>query len=206
VDADRKAHWEAVYASKTAVEMSWYQQRPEVSLRLLAEVDAKADSNIIDVGGGDSTLVDALLDRRHRCLTVLDLSGAALSRARARLGPRAHKVNWLEADITHVVLPENTYDVWHDLAVFHFLTGAEDRRRYVDAAGSSLRKDGALIIAAFAPNGPTHCSGLDVRRYGGESLAEELGDAFALERSIVEVHRTPSGAQQPFTYAILRRR
>lgn len=202
---DRKAHWEAVYASKAANEVSWYQQLPAVSLRLFAELHVKTDSSIIDVGGGDSSLVDALLDRQYRYLTVLDLSGAALARARARLGPRANGVNWLEADITRSVLPENAYDVWHDRAVFHFLTGAEDRRHYVDAAATSVRPDGALIIATFAPNGPARCSGLDVRRYSGASLARELGDAFALERSTVEVHSTPSGAQQPFTYAVLRR-
>ena len=202
---DRKAHWEAVYASKPAVEMSWYQQRPAVSLRLLAEVGATADSSIIDVGGGDSTLVDALVDQQYRFLTVLDVSGAALSRARLRLGARASEVTWLEVDITRAELPQHAYDVWHDRAVFHFLTDPTDRCRYAEVAASSVRNNGALIIATFAPDGPTRCSGMNVRRYSAGSLAEELGDAFTLERTRVEVHRTPFGVEQPFTYAVFRR-
>lgn len=185
--------------------MSWYQAQPSVSLRLLTEVGATADSSIIDVGGGDSTLVDALIDRQYRCLTVLDLSGAALSRARLRLGARASEVTWIEADITRTVLPEHAYDVWHDRAVFHFLTDASDRRRYAAAAASSLRINAVLIIATFASNGPMRCSGLDVIRYSSEALADEIGGAFTLQRGFVEVHRTPSGVEQPFTYAVFRR-
>lgn len=202
---DRKAHWEAVYASKCPAEVSWYQARPALSLRLLDEVGATPDSCVIDVGGGDSTLVDALLDRQYRCLTVLDISTAALSRARARLGARAREISWLEADITLSGLPCHTYDVWHDRAVFHFLTDPKDRRRYVDAAASTVRSNGALIIAAFAANGPTRCSGLDVRRYSAEDLTDELADAFTLQRSLVDIHRTPSGVEQSFTYAVFRR-
>lgn len=194
-----------MYVSRPTADMSWYQSKPAVSLGLLAEVGATADSSIIDVGGGDSTLVDALIDRQYRCLTVLDLSGAALSRSRARLGALAKNVTWIEADITRSALPEHAYDVWHDRAVFHFLTDAIDRRRYADAAASSLRINGVLIIATFAPNGPLRCSGLDVIRYSSEALAGELRAAFTLQRGFVHVHRTPFGVEQPFTYAVFRR-
>jgi SAM-dependent methyltransferase len=202
---DRKGHWEAVYASKAPAEVSWYQERPAMSLRLLDELGATPDSCIIDVGGGDSTFVDALLDRRYRCLTVLDISAAALSRARARLATRANEVTWLEADITHSDLPRHGYDMWHDRAVFHFLTDPRDRRRYADVAAASLRHNGALIIATFAADGPTRCSGLDVRRYSAEALSNELGGGFTLERRLVDVHLTPSGIEQLFTYAVFRR-
>lgn len=202
---DSKGHWEAVYASKRPDEVSWYQRRPAISLQLLAEIGATPDSCIIDVGGGDSTFVDALLERHYRCLTVLDISSAALARARGRLGARASEVTWLATDITRSDLPLHAYDLWHDRAVFHFLNDPMDRRRYRDVAASSVRSNGALIIAAFAPHGPPRCSGLDVRRYSAEALSDELGALFTLERSLVEVHRTPSGVEQPFTYAVFRR-
>ncbi|HEX5581918.1 MAG TPA: class I SAM-dependent methyltransferase [Gemmatimonadaceae bacterium] len=203
---DRKAHWEGVYATKAPAEVSWYQARPARSLELLAEAGVTATSAVIDVGGGDSTLVDALLERGTERVTVLDLSGAALARARARLGARATGVTWIEADVTSAVLPPGAYDAWHDRAVFHFLTEADDRRRYAEAAASAVRAGGALVIATFAPDGPTRCSALDVVRYDAESLAREFAPQFALVRGLVETHVTPWGAEQRFTYVILRRR
>lgn len=202
---DSKAHWEAVYASKRPEDVSWYQRRPAISLQLLDEFGATPDSCIIDVGGGDSTFVDTLLERHYHCLTVLDISNAALSRARGRLGARASEVTWLATDITRSALPRHAYDLWHDRAVFHFLIDPMDRRRYREVAASSVRNNGVLIIATFAPHGPPRCSGLDVRRYSAEALSEELGSVFTLERSLVEVHRTPAGVEQPFTYAVFRR-
>jgi ubiquinone/menaquinone biosynthesis C-methylase UbiE len=186
--------------------LSWYQPKPRQSLELLDQLGVGPSTAIIDVGGGASTLVDALLDRHLAKITVLDISGTALEHARARLGQRNTAVVWIEADITHVDLGEDAYDVWHDRAVFHFLTDAEDRRRYVDAASRALRQGGAALIATFSPHGPTRCSGLDVIRYDAESLAREFGSEFVLERSLHDVHHTPSGSAQAFTFTVLRRR
>ena len=168
---DVKAHWEHVYRTKQPATLSWYQAEPARSLELIAGAGAGPDSTIIDVGGGDSTLVDALLSRGIGRLTVLDLSGAALDRARARLGALAERVTWLEADVTRATLPAGACDIWHDRAVFHFLTHAEARRSYIATAMRALRPGGSAIMATFALDGPTRCSGLDVVRYSPESLA-----------------------------------
>jgi SAM-dependent methyltransferase len=202
---DRKAHWEHVYAATQPDEVSWYQPEPTRSLELLAEAGVGPATAIIDVGGGDATLVDALLARGLGRVTVLDLSGAALARARARLGLLASEVEWREADVTRADLPAASYDVWHDRAVFHFLTDARDRRRYVDAAAEALRPGGTLVVATFAADGPTRCSGLEVARYTPEALAAEFGDRFTLVRGFGDVHRTPTGAEQRFTFVVLRR-
>jgi SAM-dependent methyltransferase len=205
-DGGSKAHWDAVYTSKSPTELSWYQSRPTRSLELLEQIGIDPATAIIDVGGGASTLVDALLDRGVNSVSVLDISRAALEHAQARLGARAASVTWIEADITSADLPERAYDVWHDRAAYHFLTSAEDRRRYADVAAHAVRPGGAAIIATFAPNGPARCSGLDVVRYDSEQLAGELGRGFSLERSIDELHQTPGGIAQAFTYTVLRRR
>jgi SAM-dependent methyltransferase len=203
---DSKAHWERVYTTRQSTEVSWYQDAPTRSLALLREVGAGPATAIIDVGGGDSTLVDAVVTERLGRMTVLDLSGAALARARARLGSRAGEVTWTEADVTRAALPPQAFDVWHDRAVFHFLTAPEDRQRYAAVAASAVRPGGALLMATFAADGPTRCSGLEVARYSPETLARELGDAFTLVRGFGDVHRTPAGAEQRFTVAIFRRR
>ncbi len=204
---DARTHWEGVYARKQPTEVSWYQPVPRRSLELLERHGLTSGSALIDVGGGDSTLVDALLDRGLRSLTVLDISAAALARARERLGERAQPVTWIAGDITQVRLPIGAYDFWHDRAVFHFLGDPGDRRRYVERAAAALASGGHVIIATFAPEGPTRCSGLDVTRYAPADLAREFGeDDFELMDSVEDVHRTPAGAEQCFTYAVLRRR
>jgi SAM-dependent methyltransferase len=203
---DPKTHWNEVYSSRKSDELSWYQREPLQSLMLFAEAGLDPESSIVDIGGGDSTLVDALLERGFRRVTVLDISGAALDRARARLGARAADVTWIEADVTRADLPVNAYDAWHDRAVFHFLVDPKDRERYVLAARHALRSRAILIIATFASDGPPQCSGLTVARYDADGLALEFGAAFELLRSIREVHRTPTGSEQHFTYALLRRR
>ena len=203
---DRKTHWEQVYATKQSAEVSWYQSQPTRSLELITEAGAGRDSAIIDVGGGDSTLVDALLDRQIGRVTVLDLSAAALARARERLGRSAESVTWIEADVTRAELPAAAYDVWHDRALFHFLTDAADRKCYAATAAAALRPGGTCIVATFASDGPTRCSGLEVVRYSPEALAQELGTAFVLRHGFADVHETPSGTEQRFTYAVLRRR
>jgi SAM-dependent methyltransferase len=201
-----KAHWEKVYGSRLPTELSWYQPKPTRSLELLDQLGTTSSTAIIDVGGGTSTLVDALLERRVARVAVLDISRAALEYAKARLGARAAMVEWIEADITRADSGANAlYDIWHDRAVFHFLTKADDRRHYVAAAGRALRPGGVALIATFSPHGPTRCSGLDVVRYDSEHLAREFGSEFSLERSVDELHHTPSGLVQPFTYTVLRR-
>jgi SAM-dependent methyltransferase len=194
-----------VYASKTPPELSWYQPEPARSLELLDRLGIEPTSAIIDVGGGASTLVDALLDRGARNVTVLDISAAALAHARARLGARAASVAWIEADITRVDLGTGVYDVWHDRAVFHFLTDEGNRRAYVAAMSRALRTGGIALIATFAPDGPQRCSGLEVVRYDAEGLAREVGNDFALDRAVHDVHHTPTGKAQAFTFAVLRR-
>ena len=200
-----KEHWEHVYRVKAPTETSWYQARPTRSLELLDELAISPSTAIIDVGGGASTLVDALLDRELRDITVLDISDAALAHAQRRLGERGASVTWIESDIFDAQLRTGVYDVWHDRAVFHFLTNAEDRRRYRTLAARALRPGGAAIIAMFARAGPPRCSGLDVVRYDAETLAHELGSDFVLARGATEEHRTPGGSVQAFSYAVLRR-
>ena len=203
---ESKNHWERVYGSKAPTDVSWYQALPTRSLELLRAASAGPDARIIDIGGGDSTLVDAVLAERLGTMTVLDISGAALARAQRRLGTRAALVTWVEADVTTVDLPEGSIDIWHDRAVFHFMTESSERRRYAANASRSIRPDGTLVMATFALDGPARCSGLDVARYNPEGLAEELGEDFTLERGFGDVHRTPAGAEQRFSFAVMRRR
>lgn len=203
---DRKTHWDGVYTTKQSTEVSWYQAAPTRSLALLREAGAGPRTAILDVGGGDSTLVDAVVDGALGRMTVLDVSGAALARAQARLGARAGEVTWIEADVTRAALPAHAFDVWHDRAVFHFLTEPEDRARYAAVAAAAVRPGGTLLMATFAPDGPTRCSGLEVARYDPEALARALGEAFALTRGFGDVHHTPAGGEQRFTVAVFRRR
>ncbi len=202
---DRKQHWEHVYATKPLTDVSWYQPLPATSLTLIEASGGTAHAAIIDVGGGDSLLVDALLDRGDTQLTVLDLSGAALARAQARLGTRASAVTWIEADATHATLPAGSIDVWHDRAVFHFLTDAADRARYVAIAAATVRAGGALIVGTFALDGPSRCSGLPVAQYSPDTLAAEFATAFTFERGQHDTHITPPGAEQRFVFVVLRR-
>lgn len=193
-------HWDNVYGSKAADAVSWYQRRPELSLELIAASGVGRDAGVIDVGGGASTLVDCLLDEGYTSLAVLDWSGKALAQARRRLGDRAAAVQWLEADVTDFV-PPRRYGLWHDRAVFHFLTDAADRSRYVASLKRTLEPGGHVVIAAFAPDGPMKCSGLDVLRHDEASLRRELGHEFELRESRRETHLTPWQAQQRFLYA-----
>ena len=202
----RKAHWEQVWTTKPSTEVSWYQPDPTTSLALLREVGTTATTQILDVGGGDSRLVDAVLAQGLGRMTVLDISGAALARARARLGAAADAVTWLEADVTAVHLAPASVDIWHDRAVFHFLTDPADRARYAATATAAIRPGGTMLISTFALDGPTKCSGLEVERYAPEGLAEAMGEAFALVRGFSETHRTPADREQRFSVAMLRRR
>ncbi|MBI2994580.1 MAG: class I SAM-dependent methyltransferase [Gammaproteobacteria bacterium] len=196
---DRQQHWNQVYEARGAEDVSWYQRRPDVSLALIAASGAGKHDGIIDVGGGASTLVDCLLDAGYTRLAVLDLSRIALNRSRGRLGGRAGTVEWFEADVT-TFDPPHRFGLWHDRAVFHFLTAAEDRRGYVATLRRTLQPGGAVIISTFAPEGPSMCSGLDVVRYDQRSMLAELGPEFRLHEVRLETHVTPWGAEQRFIH------
>jgi trans-aconitate methyltransferase len=201
----RTTHWDRAFSSKGEAGVSWFEDRPETSLRLLAEIGAGPASALIDIGGGASRLVDALLGARWRSIAVLDVSPAALDLAKARLGPASERVHWIAADVTEW-RPERAYDVWHDRATFHFLTDAKDQAAYADRLAAAVAPGGHAIIATFAPDGPERCSGLPVRRYAPEALAATVGPAFTLVRIRRHVHVTPAGGAQAFQYSALRRR
>ncbi len=197
---DPKRHWEKVYQTKQPTEVSWYRPHLEVSLQLIEEAAPNRDAHIIDVGAGESTLVDDLLDRGYRNLYAMDLSATALDVAQARLGANAAKVNWLCGDVRTFAFPRHQYDVWHDRAVFHFLTDPQDRIAYVRQVADAVKPAGHVIVATFGPEGPTKCSGLDVVRYDPEALHDEFGAAFRLVKHRIELHQTPMGTTQQFTY------
>lgn len=200
-----RAHWEKVYSTKAATEVSWFQPHAERSLKLIRDAGVSATARIIDVGGGASTLVDDLLDAGYRDITILDLSATALDIARTRLGLRATAVRWWEADLLEADLPVQAYDVWHDRAVFHFLTAPEDRRSYVRQVLRAVRPGGLVIVATLAEDGPAQCSGLDVMRYTASGLHAEFGEPFVLLTHASEAHHTPAGRVQQFTWCLCRR-
>jgi SAM-dependent methyltransferase len=200
-----RKHWEEVYTTKSTDAVSWYQEHAVQSLDLIRKTGVPLEASIIDVGGGASTLVDDLIAAGYSDVSVLDLSAAALAAARVRLGGNAGKVTWIEADITRVELPEYKYSVWHDRAVFHFLTGAEDRAAYVRAVLRSVKPGGHVIVATFGEEGPLQCSGLPVMRYSAESLHAEFGEPFTLMEHRSEAHQTPSGSVQQFIYCYCRK-
>jgi SAM-dependent methyltransferase len=197
-------HWDQVFTSKADVETSWHEAVPDESLALLDELGVGPEESVIDVGGGTATLVDHLIARGHRDLAMLDISAAALDRTRARLGDAADLVEWIAADITEW-LPTRTYDVWHDRAVFHFLTTDKARQAYVRAMRAATTDSAALVIGTFADDGPTHCSSLPVSRYSPDELAAALGAGIRVVRTGRELHRTPWGSVQPFTWLAARR-
>jgi len=199
-----KTHWEDVYTTKPADEVSWFQEHSVLSLEIIKRTGVNKNGRIIDIGGGASTLVDDLSAEGFRNITVLDISAVALQVAQERLGKRAARVTWREADITNVILPEKHFDVWHDRAVFHFLTQPADRERYVAAVRSAIKSGGHVIVATFGPHGPLRCSGLDIVRYSPDELHQEFGDAFRLVEHIEEVHQTPFGTEQQFIYCYCR--
>lgn len=200
-----KQHWEEVYTTKSTDSVSWFQPHAGLSLDLIKATGVAKDAGIIDVGGGASTLVDDLLADGYSDLTVLDLSAHAMEAARERLGKDESKVRWIEADITEVDLPAKRYDIWHDRAVFHFLTTPEQRETYVQTVFRSVKPGGHVIVATFAEDGPEQCSGLPVMRYRPEELHEQFGEAFTLLEHTKEAHHTPAGKVQQFVYCYCRR-
>jgi SAM-dependent methyltransferase len=203
-EADRQAHWDRAYREKGEAGVSWFEARPEVSLELIRETGMGANSRLIDIGGGASRLVDALLEAGWRWPTVLDVSPAALETARARLGEAAERVEWIAADITKWS-PARTYDIWHDRAVFHFLTDPADRAAYRQAMNAALHPSGFAVIGTFAADGPERCSGLPVMRYDAAALAEAAAPGFELVAERRHVHRTPWDSEQTFQFVVLRK-
>ena len=198
-DFNRKDHWEQIYSDKKSTEVSWYQQYPQHSLDLIKATGIDLSASIIDIGGGASTLVDFLLDAGYQNLSVLDISPAAIEQAKFRLGKRANKVEWLEQDIT-LFTADRPFDVWHDRAVFHFLTDTLDRSSYIHTMCRVLSPGAHVIIATFDLNGPEKCSGLDIKRYSPETMSAALGDSFQLLETSTEEHKTPGGSSQSFIY------
>ncbi len=203
---DAKEHWNAIHAATPPDAVSWCQHHAELSLRMIGDTRVGRSASIIDVGGGASTLVDDLVANGYDNVTVLDLSDSALDAARKRLGEaRAQCVRWIEGDITKTVLPADAFDVWHDRAVFHFLTTSGDRAAYVRAVLRSVKVGGHVIVATFAEDGPDRCSGLPVVRYGPDTLHAQFGDAFTLLSHEREAHHTPNGMVQQFVYCYCRK-
>lgn len=201
---DSKMHWEKVYSTKAPNEVSWYQPHLETSLALISRAAGANSASIIDVGGGESTLVDDLLARGYQTITILDISQTAIDVTKERLKELADRVQWIVGDVTRLKLPRGTYDVWHDRAVFHFLTGTEERQAYVRQVAHAVRPGGHVIVSTFGPEGPTRCSGLEVARYDADLLHEQFGARFRLLDSTKELHQTPFGTTQQFLYCYCR--
>jgi len=201
---ERQQHWQGVYLAKPDAELSWFQGRPTVSLELIRSLP-EVPHRAVDVGGGQSALAGELLDLGVDEVTVLDISGAALQRGRARLGARAARVTWLECDVL-AAQGLGPFDLWHDRACFHFMVDAHDRKRYMRTMGAAVAPGGHAIIATFGPDGPEKCSGLPVQRWSCDTLAAQCAPAFELVHSVVETHATPWGKTQEFAYTVLRRR
>ncbi len=201
---DRKEHWETVYRTKSHDAVSWYESMPETSLELIEACGLDKTAGMIDVGAGASALVDRLLDRGHSDVSALDVSAEALEASKARLGERAPRVSWFVSDVT-LWQPHRTFDLWHDRAVFHFLSSPDDREAYRSVLERAVAPGGWTIMATFALGGPLKCSGLDVTRYSEADLDEYLGPAFHMEHSFTRVHTTPSSAEQEFQWMVFRR-
>jgi len=200
----RQAHWENVYTTKDEHAVSWFQEKPDISLDLILATGVKATASIIDIGGGASRLVDTLVDEGFKAVTVLDLSEKALATSKARLGTRGANVQWVVADIT-IWEPTQTFDVWHDRAALHFLTDPKDRAAYAERVSRAVRSGGHVIIGTFAPDGPERCSGLPVVRHDAATLGKLLGHSFELIESRRHDHQTPAGATQRFQFSRFRR-
>lgn len=203
--SEAKAHWETVYKTKSTEQVSWYSPHLQKSLDLILGLRLPKSAEIIDVGGGASTLPDDLLNQSFQNISVLDVSAEALKVSKNRLADKAMRIKWLDADITNVSLEREHYDLWHDRAVFHFLTDGMDRRNYVETLTKSLKKGGYCLIATFGSNGPLKCSGLEIVRYSAENLKKEIGGEFSLEKYFTELHKTPFDTTQEFLYCLFRK-
>lgn len=204
IDIDPKAHWDGIYQRNAPDAVSWYRPHLETSIELIECVARQRDASIIDVGGGESTLVDDLLARGFAHLTVLDISDTAIAECNKRLGAAADRVRWIVSDVTRAEFERGAYDVWHDRAVFHFLTAPEQRAAYVRQVAQAVKPGGYVIVSTFGPEGPTKCSGLDVVRYDADHLHVQFGAHFRPVESREEIHTTPAGKIQQFLYCMCR--
>ena len=197
-------HWETIYRQKGPSEVSWYRPHLEHSLRFIKESGVGTTGEIIDIGGGTSTLVDDLIGHGYQNVTVLDLSAGAIDRAKDRLGPRAAEASWIVGDVTEISLPRHRFDFWHDRAVFHFLIDEDSRHRYVEAVRHALKPNGHIVVATFGLAGPERCSGLPVVRYSADGIHSQFGSDFRKVGAERELHHTPWGAVQEFVYCYCR--
>ena len=197
--SDRKKHWEKIYVDKQPQELSWYQKEPVLSLQLIRNAKLAHDAPIIDVGGGASVLVDYLCEDGYTNVAVLDISAKALAYCQVRLGDNANRVEWYEEDVTKFK-PPHQFSLWHDRAVFHFLTEQDQKKKYIEILNKSLKPGGYLILAAFAIGGPSMCSGLDIVQYNSEKLLKDLGEGYILIEEVKEMHITPAKKEQLFSY------
>lgn len=204
-DFNKKEHWENVYTNKQLHEVSWYQPKPETSLHFIEKANLPKDAKIVDVGGGDSFLTDHLLDLGYTDLTVVDISENALERARQRLGVRADSVKWVVADVLEMEL-EDTFDLWHDRAVFHFVTNQRDIERYISRMERYISKDGTLVLGTFSESGPSKCSGIEIKQYSESSMDEVTGDSFEKLECLTVEHPTPFDTRQNFVFCSFRKR
>ena len=203
VKSSTERHWDKAYADRDSTNLSWYQPKPDLSLRLLTIAGLDRGAAVLDVGGGASQLVDQLLARGYR-VGVLDIAEVALAKSRERLGDRADVVEWFHIDVRSLASPHQ-WDAWHDRALFHFLVDSADRAAYRDALLRALRPAGVVVLATFGPDGPERCSGLPTVRYEPDGLARELGPSFHLVEAVPETHRTPQGKVQEFIYCLFCR-
>ncbi|MEN8189292.1 MAG: class I SAM-dependent methyltransferase [Thermodesulfobacteriota bacterium] len=199
-----KSHWEKIYSSHSSQQLGWYQESPEISLQFIADSKSGFEAHIIDVGGGTSRLAEMLLQQGYHNLTVFDISSQALNVARLSLAEKAERITWIEGDIISYSFDQQ-YDIWHDRAVFHFLTEAEDRQKYMQTLNRTLSANGHFIISTFSPEAPPKCSGIPVARYTPQSLRKEVGSGFELLDSREEFHRTPANTEQKFIYCLFKR-
>jgi 2-polyprenyl-3-methyl-5-hydroxy-6-metoxy-1,4-benzoquinol methylase len=202
---DRKSHWEKIYQTKELEEVSWYQPSPITSLAFIEKAELSKEAKIIDIGGGDSMLVDHLLERGYHNITVLDISAAAIDRAKARLGAASGLVNWVVSDVVDFE-PTEIYDFWHDRAAFHFLTDLPEIEAYMLKANEALKSDGKMLIGTFSEDGPNKCSGITIKQYSEGSMAKQFQEYFNRINCSYEVHYTPNGSTQNFLFCIFSRK
>lgn len=202
---DRHQHWENIYQTKALSEVGWHQPKPEVSLGFISRLNIPKDAAIIDIGGGDSFLIDNLLFKGYTDLTVLDISATAIQRAKQRLGEFADQVNWIESDITEF-RPTRQYDLWHDRATFHFLTGAEEVDLYIQALELGSKPSGNLVVGTFSENGPTKCSGIEIKQYSPETLTEQFGNKFSTLECVIHDHITPFETAQNYVFCSFQKK
>ncbi|MCK5092513.1 MAG: class I SAM-dependent methyltransferase [Gammaproteobacteria bacterium] len=199
----RKTHWEKVYQTKDHKKVGWYQESPEISLKLLSKINATSEQSVIDIGCGASYLVDNLLEKEFKKITLVDISSHVLKMVRQRLGSKGDIPTYLAEDITQLSVTE-TFDIWHDRAVFHFLTEPMDREKYMSILGNVLSANGRAIIGTFSLNGPNSCSGLDVVQYNEEKMTNELPGSLELESTVTDIHIMPGGSEQEYKYFIIK--